>query len=317
MVRKDRSKMKPLRTLLKSLRERTPPEGRPDAARIDTSLAARMRQLHAADPETAYRWQSLDLAISRAEAPDETRTARRARPLPKLALALGFTGVVLVAAGLVWLIRPSSTVYATGKGQQTEILLGDSSQVTMNHTSRLTVDRRLPAGDRSVALEGEAYFRVRTASEPFIVSTSAGTIRVLGTEFNVRVREDRLEVAVVRGSVRVTGHHSGGDSSVVLAEGQETICRKGEGPGTPSGIPFAGYPGWIHGQLFFEKTPLLSACREIESRFDVVITIRNHPMQDQTLTGVLDARSADAAIATLSRLTGLHYRHDTNGYTLY
>jgi ferric-dicitrate binding protein FerR (iron transport regulator) len=224
---------------------------------------------------------------------------------------------VFVFAGIVWLMRPTSTVYITGRGQQTEILLGDSSQVTMNHTSRLTLNGRLPAGDRSVTLEGEAYFRVRTSGEPFTVSTSAGTIRVLGTEFNVRVREDRLEVAVVRGSVSVTGHHSGEDLSVVLAEGQQTICRGGEGPGTPAAIPFAGYPGWIHGQLFFEKVPLLSACREVESRFDVVITIRDRSMQDQTLTGILDARSADAAIATLSRLTGLHYRHDANGYSLY
>jgi transmembrane sensor len=224
---------------------------------------------------------------------------------------------VLVAAGIVWLTQPSSTVYATGRGQQTEILLADSSRVTMNHTSRLAVDRRLSAGDRSVTLEGEAYFRIRTTGESFIVSTSAGTIRVLGTEFNVRVREDRLEVGVVHGRVRVIGKGSGGDSSVVLAEGQETICRRGEGPGTPAGTPFAGYPGWIHGQLIFENVSLPSTCREIESRFDVVITIRSHTMQDQTLTGVLDARSDDAAIATLSRLTGLHYRHDTNGYTLY
>lgn len=309
--------MKPLRSLLKSLRDRTTREGQPDAARIDSSIEARMRQLHISDPETAHRWRSLDLAISRAEAPAETRAARRARPLPTRALAFAFMGVVFVSAGIVWLMRPSSTVYTTGRGQQTEILLGDSSQVTVNHTSRLTVNGRLSTGDRSVTLEGEAYFRIRTTGEPFTVSTSAGTIRVLGTEFNVRVREGRLEVAVVRGSVRVTGHHSGGDSSVVLAQGQKTVCRGGEGPGTPAGIPFAGYPGWIHGQLFFEKVPLLSACREIESRFDVVITIRNRPKQDHTLTGVLDARSADAAIATLSRLTGLQYRHDTNGYTLY
>jgi ferric-dicitrate binding protein FerR (iron transport regulator) len=80
---------------------------------------------------------------------------------------------------------------------------------------------------------------------------------------------------------------------------------------------FADYPGWIHGQLLFDKVSLMSACREIESRFDVVVTIRDRPMQNQTLTGAVDARSADAALTTLSRLTGLQYRHDTNGYTLY
>jgi len=309
--------MKPLHSVLRIFRERTTQENEPVAARIDTSLEAQSRQLHATDPETAYRWQSMDLAISRAEAPPETRTARRARLLLRPAFAFGLAGVVLAAAGVVWLMWPSSSIYTTGRGQQTEILLADSSRVTMNHTSRLTVDRRLLAGDRSVTLEGEAYFAIRTTGQSFVVSTSAGTVRVLGTEFNVRVREDRLEVAVVRGRVRVTGHHSGGDSSVVLAEGQETICRRGEGPGTPANIPFAGCPGWIYGQLLFEKVPLLSACSEIEARFDVVITIRNRPMQDQTLTGVLDAQSADAAIATLSQLTGLHYRHDTNGYTLY
>ena len=289
----------------------------PDAARIDTALKASAGQLRTTEPDTAHHWQSLNLAMSQSESPARSRNSRRVPGSLKPAFAFGLTGVLLVTAGVVWLMRPSSLIYTTGRGQQTEILLADSSQVTMNHTSRLTVDRQLLADNRRVTLEGEALFRVRTTGQSFIVTTSAGTVRVLGTEFNVRVREDRLEVAVVRGSVRVSGDRNGEDSSVVLTGGQKTICRRGEFPETPGNIMFAEFPGWIHGQLLFDQVTLISVCREIESRFDVVITTRNRPMQEQTLTGVLDARSADAAIATLSQLTGLHYRHDTNGYTLY
>lgn len=309
--------MKPLQRLLNILRERTTVETGADAARIDTAVKASAGQLRATDPDSAHQWQSLNLAMSRSGSPTRIRHSRRVRGLPRPALAFGLAGVLLVTAGIVWLMRPSSLIYTTGRGQQTEILLADSSQVTMNHTSRLTVDRRLLADSRRVALEGEALFRVRTTGQSFIVTTAAGTVRVLGTEFNLRVREDRLEVAVVRGSVSVSGERNGRDSSIVLAAGQKLICRRGEFPETPEHITFAEYPGWIHGQLLFDKATLMSVCREIESRFDVVITIRNSPMQDQTLTGVLDARSADAAIATLSQLTGLQYRHDTNGYTLF
>lgn len=285
---------------------------------LEELLDGEARRLQAAEPDTRRQWQYLNLALRRQSTPEKSR--RRAGAFRVLSPALSYGGIVvivlIIAAG-VWLNRNSVVTYETGRGQQSSIVLSDSSEVTLNHTSTLVVETRPFSGARRVSLKGEAFFHVRRNGSPFVVTTDAGTVQVLGTEFDVRIREDQLVVGVVSGSVRVTGHRSGRDSAVVLTAGQIAACSKYEFPGAPASLPFAGYPGWTQAKFFFYKTSLLAACKEIESQFDVRIRIESPRNAEETITGVVDGRSAGTAVAALSNLTGNRVRHENNVYTLY
>jgi transmembrane sensor len=276
------------------------------------------RRLHEADPDTAQQWRYLNVALQRGASPKNVRKPARASRLLHPAISYsGILAVVLVIAGVVWLNRSSVLTYETGKGEQSSIMLSDSSEVTLNHTSTLIVESRPFGGTRHVSLKGEAYFHVRRNGSPFIVTTDVGTVQVLGTEFDVKTRGRQLVVGVVNGSVRVSSQHQGKDSSVVLTAGQIVACTKEEYPGAPAALPFADYPGWTRGKLLFYRTSLLSACKEIESVFDVQIHAENVRAGDETITGVVDGSNAETAILALSNLTGNKFRHEKNVYTLY
>jgi transmembrane sensor len=290
----------------------------PETRSVEDILQGEVQRLRKVDPDTAQQWRHLQVALQIDESAVKVRPLVGGLRPPRLAIASAVAVVVLVVAGIVWLRQPGTMLaYETGRGQISTITLADSSEVTLNHTSELILDRQPFEKARHVRLNGEAYFRIRKSGVPFIVTTDVATIQVLGTEFNVRMREEQIEVAVLAGRVQVGVHKEGKDSTVVLSAGQVATCAHGEFPGAPAQLLFAEYPGWMHGKLLFYIASLLSACNDIESKFDVPVRIENARLRDKTLTGAVDARSAETALSTLANLTGNKYRYENGGYILY
>ncbi len=285
------------------------------SGQIDDALESLAGRLRGIDPETGRQWEALRRTMEQGSTV-ELRPARRAFVFrPAFSLALG-SAVALVGVFLV-LQWTSPTVYETAKGKQSTVMLADGSEVVLNNSSELMVSRPLFDRSRKVFLKGEAFFRVEKNGSPFIVSTDVGVVRVLGTEFNVLVRQGLLEVAVLRGSVRVSVERKGVDSSVVVGKDQIVRCTRGSFPQEPTLLKFPAYPGWMHGKFMFSKTRLASACEEIEARFDVTVRIRNPRLQDETITGVVEGQNVDSALTALSRLAGTTYRNEDGVYTLY
>jgi ferric-dicitrate binding protein FerR (iron transport regulator) len=88
--------------------------------------------------------------------------------------------------------------------------------------------------------------------------------------------------------------------------------RRDADPVRMDDIPSPEFPGWLHGKLFLTRSSLEDACREIEARFDV--TVRTIAPSSTTITGVLEAASADDALRSLSLLTGKELRKDHGTY---
>ncbi|MDB5452527.1 MAG: transcriptional regulator, partial [Caulobacteraceae bacterium] len=126
---------------------------------------------------------------------------------------LGGVGGAVAAAALAavvlpgMLLEPAIQSYATGKGERQTVKLADGSTVDLNAQTRLSVT--LARHERHVAMgEGEAIFDVAAdARRPFLIQAGDHTVRVVGTQFNVRNRADGLAVTVARGvvEVRATG----------------------------------------------------------------------------------------------------------------
>ena len=96
---------------------------------------------------------------------------------------------------------------STRPGERAEVTLSDGTVVTLNADTRLEYPVTFRGNERRVRIDGEALFRVQhDEKHPFIVSTFASDIRVLGTTFNVLADEhSRLfETTLKEGQVRVT-----------------------------------------------------------------------------------------------------------------
>ena len=102
-----------------------------------------------------------------------------------------------------------SQTISTTAGQSSKINLPDGSIVYLNSLSSITYPINFGKKERQVTLSGEAYFEVsKDNNRPFIVKTSYGDIKVLGTVFNVEAYSDMDEfvTSLFSGSVQVTSN---------------------------------------------------------------------------------------------------------------
>ena len=87
---------------------------------------------------------------------------------------------------------------------KSEVTLPDGTIVWLNNNTKLIYPEAFSSTERSVYLEGEAYFKVtKNKARPFVVKSQGQEIKVLGTSFNVRNRpnEDLAETTLISGAV--------------------------------------------------------------------------------------------------------------------
>ena len=112
------------------------------------------------------------------------------------------------------------------RGGEYRMVLADGTRVMLNAETRLWFPEAFGDGERRVFLEGEAYFEVAKERErPFWVDFREGTVRVLGTQFNVKAYGGEEAVAtLVHGKVEVAR----GQEAVVLQPGEQCRIAAGE-----------------------------------------------------------------------------------------
>ena len=121
-----------------------------------------------------------------------------------------------------------STTVTVPYGKRQQVVLPDSTEVTLNTGSRLTYPVAFDQDKRVVEVEGEAYFVVKKdVQHPFLVRSGRLEIQVLGTSFSVRdypgenlqraiLEEGKITVRTQKGSVTVK---PGDEVQVDSAEG--------------------------------------------------------------------------------------------------
>ncbi|MBS2212634.1 DUF4974 domain-containing protein [Carboxylicivirga mesophila] len=91
-------------------------------------------------------------------------------------------------------------------GSKSHIYLPDGTKVVLNAGSNLSYTNQYGLNDRTVFLEGEAYFHVsKNQTKPFNVVTSHLVVRAYGTVFNVEsyADDDEVRTTLVEGKISV------------------------------------------------------------------------------------------------------------------
>lgn len=189
--------------------------------------------------------------VSAVARPDSMRARRAVRWRPA---ALAAAAAVALAA--LWLVPwwKDTNAIATVAAQRSTLALPDGSRTELNARTALRTDFR--HGRRTVRLErGEAFFDVaKDAAHPFLVETPAGTVRVTGTKFNVRlVADGRPEVTLVEGSVTLEN----GLARLALAPGQQFAASGRLATLTPAELERA--LAWREGRIILNGLTLAQA----------------------------------------------------------
>jgi transmembrane sensor len=206
--------------------------------------------------------------------------------------------------------------YVAGVGERAITTLPDGSEVTLNTDTALAVamtERR-----RTVRMyRGEAYFTVaRDAARPLVVETEAVEVRVVGTEFNVRIDDDRTTVSVLRGHVEVASSvPRRRPDAVSLKRGQQVIVDAGN-VGPVQVFDAAAVTAWHRGQMVFYRTPLGAVVEELNRYHRGRILVINGELRRLNVTGVFDTKHPLSALDVIERILGVESTRITDRLVL-
>lgn len=191
--------------------------------------------------------------------------------------------LVLLAAGFLMksvLFAPDVAMLTVATDAQTTKVfsLPDGSTITLNRNSQLIYPEKFTGNIRTVQLTGEGFFEVSAdKAHPFIVETTAGQVRVLGTKFNVRAFPDEalLEVFVKEGRVAVMPKDGkayeldpGAFLEYDVAAAKIGLTRKSADNDL----------AWKTGKLSYQNAPVSEVVKAVERLYGVKVSIEQNDL---------------------------------------
>lgn len=215
-------------------------------------------------------------------------------------------GSLAAAAALVVVVlpslapRPATETYATANGQHRVVTLADGSKIELNAETKLAVT--LGRDERRVVMgEGEAIFDVAADSDrPFTINTGHQVVRVVGTQFDVRNRQDGVAVTVARGVVEVGPAPNGAPGhTYVLRPGQRLAIEGGRAARLSAIEPAVAF-SWRTGRVVYRDEPLSNVVADLNRQFAKPILIADPELGQTPISGVLVMDSQSDVIGRLA-----------------
>lgn len=172
------------------------------------------------------------------------------------------------------------------KGGEYQLILSDGSKIWLNSDSRLRFPDRFNGEERTVYLEGEAYFEVaHNAQKPFIVSVRNMKIEVLGTKFDVKAYNEDPVVytTLLSGCVKTSGGQSG--QSVILHPNEQCLFDTAKQQLKKRAVDATTFIGWKDGRFIFENEPLEEIMKQLCRWYNVEVSYQSPELAKYRFTG--------------------------------
>lgn len=187
------------------------------------------------------------------------------------------------------------------------LTLDDGSKVWLKPHSMISYNVSGVESKRIVKLQGEAYFDVaRDEQRPFTVQTRNIGVRVLGTAFTVISAENRAEVVLERGSVRILSPK--GESMVTLSPNQKATFNSTTGDISIKPVYAASYVTQQYNLIAMYDATLSQIINNIQNRFGVTIKYEPDNSGKQYNLSYLRTDSLETVMSIVEYMTGVKYK---------
>ena len=227
------------------------------------------------------------------------------RRIPVLRQAAVWIGILLVSGlALFWLLQTSDEYTRHTLAQPASFALPDGSTVMLNINSSISyqVDE---FGDREVNLVGEGFFNVTKRRKNdqgkarFTVRTGTATVEVLGTSFGVTEKEQKTQIVLATGEVKVMASEQ---RSIRLAPGEFVEVTARPVALHKKKVDARLYSFWVSDQAVFEQTSLREIFNWIEDRYgkQVRLDATAIPLDSLTFTATIPDVNLAVVLEALS-----------------
>ena len=202
-----------------------------------------------------------------------------------------------------------NAIYKTAFAETKNFNLPDNSEVVLNANSEISYAKDSWQENRNLTLDGEAFFKVQKG-EKFTVNTEVGKVTVLGTQFNVKERENYFEVKTFEGLVSVVYK----DSLIKLPRG--SIFKVVNGVVDINNTFNIKEKSWLQKESNFKSTALRFILEEIENQFGYTIETTNVDL-DILYSGGFTHTDIDIALKSVTIPLQLSYKIDGKKITIF
>lgn len=286
----------------------------PSSIRLVKEAESMLQNLSLTIPESEYKeqFEQIKAAININKEPSTFRllswnkAGQRKRRMARYLIPIVL--IVLLGGGYWYLQSPKEgsrqlAVKENNTNEPLEMLLSDSTVVTLQPHSRLNYPATFDGKDRNVYLYGDAQFHVkRNEQHPFKVYADNVIATVLGTVFNVKQSEDSaIVVELLKGSlnVEVTNKESGKKESILLHPSERAVYMRQD-------KRFYGDKLTPVNHLEFNKDTFEEIAAKIKEEFGITV-INNSNKKDWRFTGEFKNTTAKDIIESICFVKGLTF----------
>ena len=208
-------------------------------------------------------------------------------------------------------------------GKKSQLLLADGTKVWLNAGSRMAFPSKFSGTQRTVFLEGEAYFEVaHNAAQPFVVKVKEISVKVLGTSFNISAytADATVETVLMAGKVSLSDNSSKALSKdeVILVPNQKALFGKESRQFDVGAVSDAElYTAWVSGWFLFTQESLFSVLRKLERYYNVQFVCDRDIQPGDLISGKLDLKdSIEQVMLALADVAGIEYSINENNITI-
>lgn len=196
-------------------------------------------------------------------------------------------------------------VLATPRGGWYKVTLSDGTSVTLNAASVLHYPTSFTGKDRTVTLEGEAYFDVaQDAKKPFFVKTKEMRVQVLGTRFDIMAYEEEPAVKATLLSGKISA------DSLLLGPGQQAVLYREDHRLTREPADTDEVIAWTEGLfLCSERMDVPTIMRQMERWYDVSVRYEGQ-VPAQTFYGGIQRSLPLSKVLSILEKAGIRCRVD-------
>ncbi len=162
-----------------------------------------------------------------------------------------------------YIISMNNVKISTLPGEKKTVLLPDASIVILNSASEIQYNKLLWSVKRKVNLFGEAFFKVQKGSK-FDVVTNKGIVSVVGTQFDVKSRQNIFEVKCFEGVVKVKTKNI----VLVLTKGKAIKLLQNK---LIEETIHETKPEWLNNKTLFKSVPLSEVIDELGRQYGMDI----------------------------------------------
>lgn len=200
-------------------------------------------------------------------------------------------------------------------GRQAHVVLADGTCLTVNAQSKLSFPRTFTGDTRRIYAEGEVFLDVaRDKQHPFVVTSGAFELRVLGTKFNISSYDSRgvSNIVLVEGLVEVTDKQ---ERRAVLSP-NDLLCITDGAITWQEKVDVSEYISWVDGVLLLNGSNLETIVGKLGIYYGVDIRCDDDVAREKVY-GKLNLRdNLHSVLSSLQQTTPLRVENNGTGYYL-